>query len=118
MHCQRCASDNSSFECGINQNFLSPIPCPARVAFLMLNHQKTRGRSNETEALQNDLYRVLNDIWLTIERLASEHNKPEVFILEQLHLGGTVLKQKDSVGINNTYTNCEAWCNDIYKLIS
>ena len=69
------------------------------------------------EALQDDLYKVLNDIWLTGDRLASKHNQPEVFILEQLHLGGNALMQKHSVGINNTYAHCEAQCNNIYKLI-
>ena len=33
MHCQRCASDNGSFECGINLNFLSPMPCQLELHF-------------------------------------------------------------------------------------
>lgn len=68
------------------------------------------------EALQEDLYKVLDEIRLTVERLSSEHNKSEAFILEQLHLGGAVLRQKRSVGINNAYAHCEARCDDICEL--
>lgn len=51
-----------------------------------------------------------------VERLARKHDKREAFILELLHLGGSVLEQKHSIGMNNGYAHCEAQCDDICEL--
>ena len=69
------------------------------------------------EALQQDIYNTLDQIQGAVERLSREHTKSEAFILEQLHLGGNVLKQKCVPGINNAYAHCEAQCKDDCKFI-
>ena len=61
-------------------------------------------------ALQQDINQA------TIEQLSEKHGKPETFILEQLHLGGVVLKQRHAPGINNAFAHCKAWCEDESEL--
>lgn len=68
------------------------------------------------EALQQDIYNILDQIQEAVERLSHEHTKSKAFILEQLHLGGNVLKQKRAPGINNAYAHCEAWYEDECEL--
>ena len=67
------------------------------------------------EALQQDIYDTLDKIHTALERLSHEHDKSVAFILEQLHLGGNILKQKHAPGINNAYTHCETQCEDDCK---
>ena len=70
----------------------------------------------DAEALQQDIHDTLDKIHATVERLSTQHNKSEALILEQLHLGGNVLKQKHAPGINNAYAHCEAWYEDECEL--
>ena len=72
--------------------------------------------SQEQKKLQQDIHDTLNEIHPTVERLSTQHNKSKAFLLEQLHLGSNVLKQKHATRINNAYVHCEAWCEDECEL--
>ena len=50
-------------------------------------------------ALQQDINQALEELQATVERLSEKHGKPETFILEQLHFGGAVLKQRRAPGM-------------------
>lgn len=68
------------------------------------------------EQLQVDIDKALDELQATVERLSLKHDKLESFILEQLHLGGVVLKQKRLPGINNAFSHCEARCENDCEL--
>ena len=67
-------------------------------------------------ALQQDINQALEELQATVKRLSEKHGKPETFIPEQLHLGGAVLKQRRTPGINNAFAHCEAQCEDECEL--
>ena len=64
--------------------------------------------TQQVEALQQYIDETLDETQSAVERLSNKYSKLESFILEQLHLGGVVLKQKCAPGINNAFTHCEA----------
>ena len=68
--------------------------------------------TEQAKALQEEIDGILDEIQSTVERLSDKYLKSESFILEQLHLGGVVLKQKHAPGINNAFAHCEARCED------